>query len=148
MKRVMCILGALWMAGCYTYVPASVTSLHPGQQVKAYVNTDEGQRIAGEAGPPVSLIAGYVDNTTPQVLHLNVQYFGTVDGGHVAADQRPLTLSRAAVTRMEARRFSTTRTILFAAALAVTPFLVGAAINGAAITNPQGNGNNGTQNSH
>jgi hypothetical protein len=148
MKRVICILGALWLAGCYTYVPASITSVQPGQQVKAYVTTDEGQRIAGEASAPVSLVAGFVDATTPKALNLNVQYFGTVDGGHVVADEQPLTLSPAAVTRMETRRFSTSRTILFVAALAVAPVLVGAIVNGVAITNPAGSGNNGTQNTH
>lgn len=133
MKRLAVVLGALWLSGCYAYVPVKPASVQPGARVRAYLTPQASQAISGTIGPKVSMVEAAVDARQDDSLHLNVASYQTADGGQIYADHAPLSLSENAVRQMTQRKLSVERTVLFGILAAAIPALAGVVISGASV---------------
>src|SRR5512138_1579471 len=113
MKRALAALLCFTLAGCYVYVPVDSHRLTTGTRVRAYVTPEAGSRIAGPLSAPVSYLTGDFVQPTSDSLQFLVSYYKTASGSDITTDPTPISLSPNALTRVEARRFSTGRSLLF-----------------------------------
>lgn len=119
MKRALAALLCFALAGCYVYVPVDSHRLTNGERVRAYVTPEVGTRIAGTLAPRVSFVGGNFVQPNADSLQFLISYYKTENGGDITTEPTPLSLSQAALTRIEARRFSGKKSALFSVALAV-----------------------------
>lgn len=118
MTRALAALLCFSLAGCYVYVPVDSHRLAAGDRVRAYVTPDAGSKIAGPLSAPVWFLTGDYVQPKADSLQFLVSYYKTASGSDITTDPTPISLSPNALSRIEARRFSTGRSLLFTLAIA------------------------------
>src|SRR6185503_9109641 len=115
MLRLMTLFAAATLAGCYTYVPAQVSAVPPGNEVRVYLTRGAVAALPEDVAP-TDLNRLFVDGRLmaeeQDSLLVGVRV-GSRDPGTLSSDLRQLIKVRTAeVVDLQARHFSKPRTAL------------------------------------
>lgn len=122
------LVGTLMSSGCFTYVPVSLTSVPPREEVRVRITDDAGARLVRDLGTYTTVLEGEV---APQGDSVSItvpivrEYRGTV----LESARQVLYLGQPEVVEIRRRQFSRSRTVLTSVgALVAFGGLVGAII--------------------
>lgn len=124
MKRALACVLLLANTGCYIYAPVDQANIRPGERLRAFVTPEYGASVAGPLAPRIWMLTGDYTGRRADSLQVLVSYYRTESGSDITTDPTPIVIAPAALTRVEARRFSGKRSLLFGAAVGVGTALI------------------------
>lgn len=126
--RTATFIAALFMSGCYSYVPvATVEPPTDGQKVRVYLS-DEGVLDAAERlGPGVSVLEGDVLGARSDSFTLAVRHLKTRTRGEILWNGEAVTLSKASVEILERQKISRWRTFAAIGVAAIGAYFLSSA---------------------
>lgn len=117
MSRLL-ILGAVLIAGCYTYRPLVAPVPVPGDRISAQLTIDGSRELASQIGPEVLHVEGNVLKADSAGLELEVREIESYRGIRSDWHGEHVRLPRQAVAGMQQRRLSVGGTGLMGGVLA------------------------------
>ncbi len=119
MRRAVLIVGILpLLAGCYVYTPISTLEPAPGTNLSLLLNDEGRMQSSHEVGPYAMKIEGELVQATPEDFVLSVSDVTDIRGVHSKWTGESVSLPRSYVMMTYQKQFSTSKTVLLAAAVA------------------------------
>jgi len=119
MRVIIVLIGAVLTSGCYAYLPRTQAGLEPGIRVSASLSDSGMLTLERYVGPNVAAVEGRVLRASDSEFSLAVLNVRQVNGVEAGWRGEQLTVSRGLVTRLEERKFSIGRTLMFTGALTI-----------------------------
>lgn len=117
------------LAGCYGYYPPT-TPAPVGRDVELTLTDSGSFALARQVGPSAEAIAGRFTADSDNAIVLSVYGVRQRDGNGVDWKGERVAVPRSLVVKVEERRFSRARTVLFAGAIAVSLVAIRQALGG------------------
>jgi hypothetical protein len=107
----LCLL-SLALAACYRYVPADMSELGVGREVRLRLSDAESSRFNGILAPGTRLIEGRVLEAGRDTLLVQVPVSSDVQGARVETLNQRLDLARSGIVAAELRQLDRTKTAI------------------------------------
>jgi hypothetical protein len=134
-----CVATIAGLAGCYKYTPLAGTDPAPGARIAVELSPAGTDTLARFVGPNVTGIEGRVLQAAGSDLLLAVSVVRKRNGEEDFWKGETVSIPRGVILGLRQRRLSTSRTLLFAGAVAAASATVGVAATGGG-TGGDGNG--------
>jgi hypothetical protein len=147
MKSICClgVAPVVLLAGCYRYVPADLSAVQPGREVRVRVSETESNRFAAVLTPGVRVLEGEVVELTGQSVLLQVPVAAMDQGSRIETLSQRLDVSRSGILDVELRQIDKTKTgLLVGGAIAIGGFILVKSLSGAFSSDEEDGGTPGT----
>jgi hypothetical protein len=118
------VIGAMLLAGCYTYRPLAAPEPAPGDRVSAQLTTEGSRDLAAQVGAEVLHVEGNVLEVDSTGLNLEVQEIESYRGIRSDWHGEHVRLPRQAVAGIQQRRLSIGGTTMMGGVLAAGLYAV------------------------